>query len=154
MKIRLELETADVQEMIQSYFLTKGYEVRNLDMVCAAFEDAYPDGIMVEAHAAVGIAARVAQAPVTEVAAKSPEVDEDTETIQAVAEAVPSSRAAEAPAVNAKANPRLSFSDLMDPTLHGMVPSRDELLQETQREIQQLLQASKSIEQGHTSIDD
>jgi len=147
MKIRLELETADVREMIQDYFLAKGYEIRNLDSVCAVFEDAYPDGIMIEAYPSAEPAP--ARAVTTKVA--EPEVVAEPVEEPAVPAKAPS---ADASPNRGKSNPRLSFSDLMDPTMHGMVPSRDELLQETQREIQQLLQASKSIERERTSSDD
>lgn len=49
MKIKLEFERDDFQEMIQEYFKTTGWVVLNLEDVVEQFEAAFPGGIVVEA---------------------------------------------------------------------------------------------------------
>lgn len=134
MKIRLELESDDVREMVLGYFSARGFSVKNLDEICASFDAAYPKGIVVEAQP-VAASSAPTQVPqdvaVAPVAVAAPPADENVVTLSAS---------------HKKQNPRLGFSDLMDPTVHGNVPTRDELLEETQRELQQILKMSKSLE--------
>lgn len=130
MKIHLVLEPHDVKDMLTQYFNTQGFDVKNLAQLCEAFEAVFPQGIDVEASPC----ATVVQAPVAAAA---------VEHIITSKDAVDTT--AEVPSTN-KRNPRLGLSDLMDPTTHGSVPTRDELLEETSRELQEILNASKSLE--------
>jgi hypothetical protein len=141
-RIHLELEADDVKDMIEQYFAAQGFAVRNLPLLCAAFETAYPEGIRVEAQPA--------QMPEPE---PIPARSFEPEDLVPVGITQEGSLVVVAPpvSVGTKSNPRLKYSDMMDPSMHGNAPSRDELLLETQRELQEILSASKAIERERSS---
>jgi hypothetical protein len=131
-KIHLILEPSDVKDMLNQYFNAQGFEVKNLAELCGAFEAVFPQGIDVEA---VPAAAPIAPEP--------PPQDRTEEPVRVE----PPAPTPDTPlSVKSKNNPRLGLSDLMDPTTHGSVPSRDELLEETSRELQEILNTSRSLE--------
>jgi hypothetical protein len=43
----MTFEDTDVREMLVEHFARAGFTIRNLDVICKSFEDAYPGGLTV-----------------------------------------------------------------------------------------------------------
>jgi hypothetical protein len=132
MKIQLQFENNDLEEMLTEFFRARGFEIKNLPELQEQFGLAFPGGLKVEAQTA-----EPPPAPAVKLSS----------TLAVTASEAPE---AIAPVVSITArkegNPRMTAADLFDPDLRG-APSRDELLAENQREIQDILAKSQQIEE-------
>jgi hypothetical protein len=132
MKLQLEFEDADLREMIETYFKSNGFKVKNLDQLCAFFHKAFPDGIKVQAETlppSVELKEAQVEAPSRkekEVAIIDPANTEVTKSKEVT-------------------NLPMSATDLFDPT-PGRVPTRDEQLRQSREELEFILNQSKIIE--------
>jgi len=127
MKLQLEFEESDLREMIQGYFRSNGFRVKNLDQLCQLFQKAFPDGIKVQAEtAADGVTSEI------------PEVATERAAV-ALVTPPPNGRD-----TSKGANVAMSATDLFDPT-PGKVPTRDEQLRQSQREVANIVAQSKAI---------
>ena len=139
MKIHLILEPHDVKDMLEQYFSAQGFEVKNLVELCEAFKATYPEGIDVEATPVA--------VPATPARAKDSFIERDGSDDGGVGDSMPAPAAPSTVlAPKQKGNPRLGLSDLMDPNNFGNVPTKNELFEETSRELQEILNASKALE--------
>lgn len=143
MKLRMEFEDDDLREMIDGYFRQSGFQVKNLDQLCDLFRKAFPEGIEVQ----------VATLPVTVPAEPVEPVERRPRSPEKEFESSPEDEDEEYVDIDegkgngaAEGNPRMSASDLFDPT-PGKVPTRDEQLKQTQDELKHLLNQSKVIEE-------
>lgn len=99
MKIKLEFERHDLEEMLGSYFGRLGFRVKNLDELCTQFGEAFPQGLVVQAE--------ITDAPIEPVDALNDEplaIERHVEPEVKEPEQIPDERL-------------LSFTDLMDPTM-------------------------------------
>jgi len=99
MKIKLEFERHDLEEMLGSYFGNLGFRVKNLDELCAQFGEAFPGGLVVQAEIV-----DVPQEPVDELNDAPLVIERRVEPEVKVLEEPIEERV-------------LSFTDLMDPTM-------------------------------------
>lgn len=127
MKLRLEFEDSDLREMIHDYFDRNGFAVKNLDQLCELFKKAFPDGIRVDAETRDSRPAKPAAAP------SLPEEHTEME------DSVPEKN-------NGTSNVAMTATDLFDPT-PGNVPTRDEQLRQSQREVANIVAQSKALEE-------
>ena len=123
MKIQLQFEDSDLEEMIGFYFRDKGFAIKNLEEILQSFREAYPTGL--------NVMAEVISIPP---AAAVP-----------VIEAPPSLSDTEPPPARAKSTRALSISDLRDPELTPRFPTRDEQLRQEQEELDRILKRSKEL---------
>jgi hypothetical protein len=78
-KIQLELETDDLHRMITEYFNKSGFEVKNIDDICAIFSAAFPDGLKIDAGLLPPPVAPV-ESPTCEFpVATEPDIEDNTE---------------------------------------------------------------------------
>lgn len=131
MKLQLEFEEADLHEMIDEYFQRRGFKVKDLVAVTEKFSNIFPGGIKITAEPIV-VTATVAPRPT--VVSPLPEVELVEEpTLQEAYETGP------------VINTTMSATDLFDPT-PGNVPSRDEQLEQSRKEVESIVAQSKAIE--------
>jgi hypothetical protein len=109
MKINLEFEQHDLEKMIRDYFLKAGFEVQNMEELCAAFSQAFPTGLIVKAE--------IADAPPAPPSPPSPRV-----TAGPAVRLVSEDSEEPIEVVLPQEEPRLSFTDLLDPTHRGRRP--------------------------------
>jgi len=136
MKLQLEFEDSDLREMVQGYFARNGFAVKNLDQLCELFHKAFPDGISVQAETLaqkqVNYPDGTTVAPATGEHAATPLLPEE--------EYPPPTKTDDRPQTV------MTASDLFDPT-PGNVPTRDEQLRQSQKEVAYLVAQSKAIEE-------
>jgi hypothetical protein len=135
MKIRLQLESSDLREMLDNYFNSNGFSVLNTEELCAQFAAAFPEGLVVAATLAPTRAAPALEA------ALPPENDYPVE-----ATATPKNVVSLA---GRGKNPPLRAADLLDPTNYGDVPRKsddDESPIDAELEMRRLLAASSQIQ--------
>ncbi len=127
MKIQLQFERDDLEEMLTEYFKTRGFEIKNMETLHDAFAVAWPQGL--------SVAAQTIEAPT------KPAVVALPANITNHADEAPLP-----PPRRNEGNPRMTASDLFDPDSNNHAPSRDELLAENAREIQNILAESNILE--------
>jgi hypothetical protein len=136
MKLSMEFEEEDLRDMIEGYFQKSGFLVQNLDQLLHLFSKAYPDGIQVQVETTEvpKTTPRVALMDKSQVVDFTPEVTElkDPEI--------------QRPKDNGYTNKPMSASDLFDPT-PGSVPTRDEQLAQSRKELEHIIAQSKEIEE-------
>ena len=123
MKIQLQFEDTDLEEMVIFYFKDKGFVVKNMEEIAVAFKEAFPDGLNVMAEVAVPTASPI---PVVSEVKK---LDTDIGM----------------PYAAAKSTRALSITDLRDPEVTPRFPTRDEQLRQEQEELERVLQRSKEL---------
>ena len=127
MKLNMEFEASDLEEMILDYFERNGFEVLDVASIIEKFTNIYPEGIVIQVKAA----------PVSPFPAPSLSVVTPVEELPVAYEEEGEEETEATP-------PRMSFNDLMDPTGDSGVPGRDQLLAD--RELLHVLQQSKALE--------
>lgn len=136
MKLRMEFEEGDVRSMVSSYFEKNGFKVKNLEELCEMFSSAFPEGISVDVE--------TVEVPVIAVKEETPIRAEAIEEDEAAPEPVKTKKT---PSKKVTANPRLSASDIMDPSAEFHAPSRDELLAQRDLEISHILKRSEELKE-------
>jgi hypothetical protein len=131
MKLQLEFEDNDLREMIEQYFSSNGFKVKNLDDLCNKFKVAFPTGIKVQAETTATNGATVT----------SSDSFQDVEEI-VQEDPVDLSK----PRTIGITNVPMSKEDLMDPT-PGKVPTVEEQRAQSEREIEHILAQSSELEQ-------
>jgi len=133
MKIQLQFEDDDLEDMLTGYFRDRGFEIKNMSELREQFAQAWPEGLKVSAQ--------TAEAP--PVAATPSEYSKDPNSTLTPPSAVSRTQTV---AGTPGGNPRMTASDLFDSELKG-APSREELLADNQREIQRILAQSQHLEE-------
>lgn len=141
MKLNMEFEDSDLEEMITDYFERNGFEVLDVASIVEKFTNIYPEGIVIQVRAAPTVAS-VPSFSVVYGHDATIVPSATTETVVAVT--LDKDTATTLEPVVAEAPARLSFNDLMDPTGDSGVPHREQLLAE--RELQHVLKQSKELE--------
>lgn len=145
MKLKMEFEASDVRDMLEQHFKRNGFEIRNLDEIVNSFTNAFPEGMEIQVDAI----------PPAELAPKKVK-DEDALELHLNMNPEPPplvqpyAEKPAAPRPKGKGNPKLSFSDMSDPTYMGIdkdTPVDEEVMQ---REIQHILKNSDTIEKSRT----
>lgn len=138
MKIHLKFEKSDLEEMLTEYFSSRGFDLLNLPEVVEQFDKAWETGLEVAAttRPVPAPAATQPAAPREPVATRSGSLP-DTEL---VAGDLP-----EPGPTGASNNPRMSADDLFDPNGPRKAPTAEQILEETQRELQSILAQSSEI---------
>jgi hypothetical protein len=136
MKLSMEFEEEDLRDMIEGYFQKSGFLVQNLDQLLHLFSKAYPDGIQVQVETTNVSPPSEEWTPKTEpqgvVKVQESETFKDPEI--------------QRPKDNGYTNKPMSASDLFDPT-PGSVPTRDEQLAQSRKELEHIIAQSKEIEE-------
>ena len=130
MKINLEFEQHDLVQMISQYFLHAGFEVQNMEEICAQFTKAFPGGLLVRATIAQGeeeTAPSAAQEMQESAMVPAPETattvmpsdfhglgEVDGDITRQISNLMGTTTITEV--VVSTDGPALSFNDLMDPT--------------------------------------
>lgn len=128
MKLQMEFESSDLRDMVKTYFSKSGFHVKNLNDICDKFNNAYPQGIVVNVEVTNG---------------EVPEIEQETKIEDNL-------DTKEMPEVEisdtASENVALSAADLLDPTpgISG-VPNRDALIKQHQRELETILAKSDDL---------
>ncbi len=139
MKVQLEFEKTDLEEMLTLYFERSGFSIKNLDELCEQFASAFPDGIKVQAEILSNYEPPAREDPsptyldAGEFDGDSSEEVEDTEKS---ANADPVSEV-----VEIVEETRLGHGDLMDPT--RPIPGNET---KDMAEIMGLVRQSKALE--------
>ena len=135
MKITIEFEDADLREMLTEHMLKGGFSVLNMDALCEAFAQAFPEGLRV--HAGVAEMPAPVEAPPSPVLDSGPELPLNTMHTPESEEEGP-----------------LSFDDLMDPTPRlGRTELRVARNTDTGDDIRNIIRKSNAIERvGRTDV--
>lgn len=144
MKLNMEFEASDLEDMITEYFERNGFVVLDVESIVEKFSNIYPEGITIQVKAAPAEPASTSTH--TYVLREDDGVTRTPTDTASVEEVVEDLKEKVEEAAKVAAPPRLSLNDLMDPTGDSGVPNRDQLLAE--RELQHVLKQSKEIEES------
>lgn len=143
MKINLQFEKSDLEEMLTEYFRNRGFAVQNMVHVVQHFEATWPEGLEVAALTLPpelmlpSTASKPAPAATNsyEYAADAPVTQDDAGPEEEVVEQKS----------NGKGNPRLSADDLFDPNGPRRAPTAEQIIDETSRELKNILAQSNEL---------
>jgi hypothetical protein len=129
MRIKLEFEVPDLEEMLIDYFESKGFKINNLEEIINTFVKTWPQGLVVSATT-MDIPLPAPRPLAVPAPIQLPSLTEPLVVTESS---------------SGESNPRLVTADLFDPESSRHAPSRDELLAENQREIKNILAESEQL---------